>query len=117
MMNYNRRQKRVASLIKEKLSRLLIEGFQDSTSGLITVTRIEMSKDLKTAYVYLSIFGSTQKESTLEALDKKKGFLRKSIASQVKLKYNPLLIFSLDPASDYEAKIDKLIEDTKKDEK
>jgi ribosome-binding factor A len=112
-----RRQKRVASLIKEELSRLLIEGIQDSFSGLITITRVEMSPDLKTAHIYLSLFGSEQNEAILELLDEKKGYLRKSIASNVKLKYNPLLIFSFDPNPDYEAKIDKLIENIRKDEK
>ncbi len=112
-----RRQKRVASLIKEELSHLLIEGIQDSSSGLITITRVEMSPDLKTAHIYLSIFGAEQSETILELLDRKKGYLRKSIASKVKLKYNPLLIFSFDQSPDYEAKIDRLIENIRKDEK
>ena len=116
-MNTTRRQKRVASLIKEELSRLLIEGIQDSSSGLITITRVETTPDLKTAHIYLSIFGSEQKETTLELLDKKKGYLRKSIASKIKLKYNPMLIFSFDPSPDYEEKIDKLLENIRKNEK
>jgi ribosome-binding factor A len=112
-----RRQKRVASLIREELSRLLVEEIQDSSSGLITITGVEMSPDLKTAHIYLSIFGGEQKETILALLDKKKGYLRKSIASKVKLKYNPLLIFSIDQSADYQAKIDKLLESIKKDEK
>ena len=112
-----RRQKRVASLIKEELSHLLIEEIQDSSSGLITITRVEVGTDLKTAHIYLSIFGGEQKETILELFDKKKGYLRKSIASKVKLKYNPLLIFSFDQNPDYEAKIDKLLENIRKDEK
>ena len=112
-----RRQKRVASLIKEELSRLLIEGFQNSSSGLITVTRVEMTPDLKTARIYLSIFGGNQHNTVLEILEKKSGYLRKSIASKVKLKYNPMLIFSFDPSPDHEAKIDKLIKSIKKNEK
>jgi len=116
-MNVTRRQKRVASLIKEELSRLLIEGIQDSSSGLITITRIEMTHDLKTAHIYLSFFGSEQQEAILELLQNKKGYLRKSIASKVKLKYNPMLIFSFDQNPEYEKKIDKLLEDIKKNEK
>ena len=112
----SRRQKRVASLIKEQLSHLLIEGIQDSSSGLITITRVEMSPDLKTAHIYLSVFGGEQDEAILELLEEKKGYLRKSIATKVKLKYNPLLIFSFDPNPDYEEKIDKLIKHIKKDE-
>jgi ribosome-binding factor A len=116
-MNTSLRQKRVASVIKEEISRLLIEGIQDSSSGLITVTRVEMTPDLMTAHIYLSIFGGGEKEATLRLLERKTGFLRKSIASKVKLKYNPMLIFSFDPSLDYEARIDKILEKMKKNEK
>ena len=113
----SQRQKRVSSLIKEELSRLLIEVIQDSSSGLITVTRVEVSKDLKSAYVYLSLFDTQDKDRLLDLLEKRKGFLRKSIASKIKLKYNPMLIFSLDETYDYEERIEKILKDIKKDEK
>ena len=113
----SQRQKRVSSLIKEELSRLLIEVIQDSSSGLITVTRVEVSKDLMSAYVYLSFFDTQDKDRVLDLLEKRKGFLRKSIASKIKLKYNPMLIFSLDETYDYEEKIEKILKDIKKHEK
>ena len=90
----SRRQKRVGSLIKE-----------------------ELSNDLKTAHVYISFYGQERKEEILELLEKRKGYLRKSIASKVKLKYNPLLIFSLDKTLDYEERLDKLIKIARKNEK
>lgn len=116
-MNESRRQKRISSLIKEELSTLFIELIQNSISGLITITRVEMSKDLKTAYVYLSLFGCGEKGKVLELLEKRKGFLRKSIALKTKLKYNPLLIFSLDQTSDYQERIDKIIKAIRKNER
>jgi ribosome-binding factor A len=116
-MNKTRRQKRVGSLIKEEVSRLLLEGIKGSSSYLITVTRVEMSSDLKAAYVYLSFFGGEKEETILELLEARKGYLRKSIASKVKLKYNPMLIFSLDPSTEYEEKIDSAIKKIKKNEK
>ena len=116
-MNTTRRQKRVGSLIKEEVSRLLLEGIQDSSTYLITVTKVEMSSDLRSAYIYLSIFGSEKKETVLELLEARKGHLRKSIASKVKLKYNPMLIFSLDPSIEYEERIESAIKKIKKNEK
>lgn len=116
-MSNNRRQKRVSSLIKEELSRLLIELIQDSSSGLITITRLEMSKDLKTAYIFISLFGCREKEKILDLIEKRKGFLRKSIASKTKLKYNPLLNFSLDETPEYEKRIDKIIKNMRKNER
>lgn len=116
-MELSRRQKRVGSLVKEALSRLLITEIQDTSSGLITITRVEMSGDLKTAHVYLSFFDRKKEQSLLSLLENKKGYLRKSIASLIKLKYNPCLIFEVDPVPDYEKQIDKLIELARKNEK
>lgn len=115
-MNGTRRQKRVSSLLQEAISRLLIQEVKAFSSSLLTVTQVEITNDLKSATVYLSIYGPEDKKAILEHLEKRKGFFRKSIASMVKLKYNPLLIFALDQTADYEEKIDKLIEKTRKNE-
>jgi ribosome-binding factor A len=97
-MEESRRQKKVSSLIKEVLSQILIDTIQDTfDSSLITITHVEISKDLKTAHIYLSIFGNEHKEQILEVLNEKMGYFRKYIASRTNLKYNPLLIFSYDP--------------------
>ncbi len=117
VVNDSRRQKRISSLIKEELSRLFIEFFQTSSSGLITITRVEMSKDLKTAYVFLSLYGCKEKEKVMELLEKRKGMLRKSIATKIKLKYNPLLIFSFDQTNAYQERINKIIEAIRKNER
>lgn len=116
-MNTTRRQKRVASLIKEEVSRSLIEDIQNSFSGLITVTKVEMTTDLKKAHIYLSVYNTEQEDAIFDLLNQKTGFMRKSIASKVKLKYNPMLIFSRDPGPDYETKIDRLLDELKKNEK
>ncbi len=113
-MTESRRQKKVSSLIKEALSHLLIESFQDSSSSLVTVSKIEMTSDLKTAYVYLSCLGQEPDQSILEKLESRKGYLRRSIASRTNLKYNPMLIFLIDPSSAYEENIDKILERLKK---
>ncbi len=116
-MNGSRRRERVGSLIKEILGQVLIHDIQDSSSGLITVTKVEMSADLKTAYVYLSSYGQVNKEALLAGLEKRKGYLRKTIASAIKLKYNPSLVFAIDLTAEYESHIDKLLEQIKKHEK
>jgi ribosome-binding factor A len=115
-MDGDRRPKRVAHLIQETLSRVFLEEFQGET-GLITVTRVEMTSDLRTAHVYLSFFGGPGEEALWERLEKSKGYLRKSIASGVKLRYNPRLVFHRDPTPELESRIDRLIERLKDDEK
>lgn len=115
-METSRRQKRVSSLIKEELSRLLLEEIQVPSPGLITVTRVEMCADLKSARVFLSLFGIKDADSVLSLIEKRKGHFRKIIASRVKLKYNPSLNFCVDPVPEYEAHIDRLLESIKKNE-
>jgi ribosome-binding factor A len=115
-MDTGRRPKRVAHLIQETLSRIFLEEFQGD-NGLITVTRVEMSADLQTAHVYLSLFGELEEQALWERLEKSKGYLRRSIASEVKLRYNPSLVFHRDPTPEYESRIDQLIKRLKDDEK
>lgn len=108
------RTRRVAELIRAELSRLLITDVQDPSLGLLTVTRVEMTPDLLTARVFLSVFGGQDPGALVERIERSKGALRKALASRVRLKYNPELFFALDPGPDHQDRIDRLIEETKK---
>lgn len=111
------RTRRVAELIRIELSRLLLTEFQDADSGLITITRVEVTPDLMAARVFLSVFGGRDPQAVLERLDRNKGALRHALASRVKLKYNPQLFFALDPGPEHQERIDRLIEERKKHER
>lgn len=109
-----RRPKRVAGLIQEEMSRLLIREVQPHFDGLVTVTRVEMPADLRSATVFLTVMGSADAELVLNSVRQRIGHFRKSIASAVNLKYNPELFFVLDPVPAYESRIDELLTRTKK---
>lgn len=115
-MKETRRQKKVASLIQDALSQPLTEILHEAIPGLITITHVEMTADLKTARVYLSIYAQEKSDNILSLLEKRKGFLRKSVASKTKLKYNPTLIFELDSLSDHEANIDRILQRIKNED-
>jgi len=108
------RTRRVAELIQAELSRLLIAEFQDADSGLLTVTRVEMTPDLLTARVFISVFGPGDPAELLGRLEKGKGYIRRTLASRIELKYNPQLFFALDPGPGHQERIDRLIEETKR---
>jgi ribosome-binding factor A len=116
-MNESLRQKKIASLIQEILSSRLIPLLQDSEEGLVTITRVEIRKDLKSAQVYVSVFGEADPKAVLTRLDFLQKSLRKSIASRSKLKYNPKLIFLLDPLVGHENRIDELLDGIKDHER
>lgn len=104
------RTKRVAELIKIEISRMLIEEFQDPADGIVTVTGVDITGDLRTAKVRFSVYGSDDPSTFLELLEKKKGLIRHSLASRVRLKYNPDLIFVPDETPEYQERIDRLLE-------
>lgn len=108
------RARRVAELLQAELSRLLIAEFQDPALGFLTVTRVEMTPDLLTARVFLSVFGTGDAGVLLDRIERSKGMIRRALASRVKLKYNPQLFFALDPGPEHQDRIDKLIEETKR---
>ncbi len=108
------RTRRVAELIRSELSRLLLAEFQDPASGVLTVTRVEMTPDLLMARVFLSVFGAEDPASLLDRIERGRGALRKALATRVKLKYNPQLFFALDPGPDHQDRIDRLIEEAKR---
>jgi len=108
------RPRRVAELVQAELSRILIRDFQDAGTGLLTVTRVEMTPDLLSARVFFSVFGAGDAGALLDRIERSKARIRQALASRVKLKYNPQLFFALDPGPDHLARIDKLIEESKK---
>lgn len=107
-----RRKQKVDSLLQSALSRILIDEVQDLTTDLVTVTRVETSSDLQSARVYLSLFGTADKEPVLAHLRKRTGFLRRRLAGVVELKYNSMLFFELDPAPEFSERLDRLLEKT-----
>lgn len=108
------RTRRVAELVQAEVSRILIGELQDASSGLLTVTRVEMTPDLLNARVFLSVFGGDGPEATLARLEKSRGHIRRVLASRIKLKYNPTLFFVLDPGPGHQDRIDRLIEERKR---
>lgn len=110
----------MSSLLQAELSQILIQNFRDLTPGLISVTRVEMTKDLKKAHVYLSFLDLSfpdEGQILLRTIREKKNILKKAVASTVKLKYNPELIFLLDQGPELDQKIDRILRGIKNDKK
>ncbi|SHJ44461.1 30S ribosome-binding factor RbfA [Tepidibacter formicigenes] len=90
------RTKRIGEEIKKVVSRLLLEGIKDPrVSTLVSVTDVDVTSDLKYAYIYVSVL-SGDKESTLKGLKSASGFIRREVGKNIKLRYTPEIIFKLD---------------------
>ena len=78
--------------------------------GLISVTDTDVAPDLKTAYVYVSIYGVNETEATrtLKTLQENAGFIRKELSQVMKMRTVPALTFRMDGSMGYGAKMDEL---------
>lgn len=102
---------RVGEQIKKELSLIIQSELKDPRIGFITVTGVEVTNDLSQAKVYLSVLGSEeQKEETLKAIAKAKGFLRSELGRKISLRHTPELIFKFDSSIEYGSRIEKLLE-------
>lgn len=104
------RTERVSSVLKEEVGAYLSKEFRDSSTGLLTVTDVIVTPDLKIAKIYVSILGSdVLKERTMKALEEQKAGLRSFIGSHLRLKFTPSISFYVDDSLDRVERIDRLL--------
>jgi ribosome-binding factor A len=107
-----KRSQRVQELLHEEISKLIQHGLKDPRIGFVTVTRIELSDNLKHAKVRVSVLGSDEeKEDSIEGLNSAKGYIRSCLGKNLYMKYTPELEFKLDESADHAEKITKIISD------
>ena len=112
------RMDRVNEEFKREIGKIIDQDLKNpNITGLISVTKVKTSSDLKSARVYISILGSKSKKNTLEGLKNATGFIRTELAKRVNLRYTPELIFELDETLEYGAKIDSILNELNKDKK
>lgn len=107
-----KRVDRLNSLLKEVISEVVRRDVANPhVATLVTITSVDVSKDLHNAKVYVSVIGpeATQKE-TLHALNSAAGFISVQASKKVVLRYFPHLSFILDSSVEEQLKIDALIE-------
>jgi|UniRef100_A0A7V3RH20 ribosome-binding factor A len=109
------RSDRVASLIARELSLIISQEIRDPRLGMITITKVVVSGDLKEARVYFTTFGNNIND--LSILEGAKGFLRTQLAHRIRIKYIPDLKFFIDDSQQYGEKIDRLLDEINKTDK
>ena len=77
--------------------------------GMISVTRVETTGDLRYAKVWLSVYGLKDEKEFRRGLKSASGWLRKELARSMNLRYTPELVFELDHSIEYGAHINELI--------
>ena len=107
------RTDRLNSLLKEVISEVIRRDVRNPhVTELVTVTRVEITKDLHYAKVFVSVIGSEQqKVETIEALQSAAGFIAVNSSRKVTMRYFPELRFKLDDSVDKHMRIEKLLEE------
>ncbi|HLZ57439.1 MAG TPA: 30S ribosome-binding factor RbfA [Ktedonosporobacter sp.] len=109
-MSNPHRQEKLGELFTEELSDLMRTRLKDPRVGFASITRVEVSGDLRHAKVFVSVMGSPEEqEETLKGLRHAGGFLRHELASRVTIRYMPELVFKLDTSIKEGARILELI--------
>jgi ribosome-binding factor A len=110
-MPQHQRSDRVAAAIREEVANFLAEGVKDPrVTGLVTVTGVEMTRDLRHAKVFVSIMGEdSQRASTIEGLTSVQGFLRSRLARSLSLRVAPEVQFVVDESVARAARIETLL--------
>ena len=109
-----KRPERVADLLLEFVSQLLRREINDPRIGVVTLTRSKISKDLKYARIYFSIFSkNSMKDEVLVGLKSATGFIRARIAKNLRLRFVPALEFVYDDVGENAQRIEQLLEQIK----
>ncbi len=108
----NNRLGRIDEEFKKEISNIInYELKEPKITGLISVTRVKVTPDLKYGKVWVSILNSKNINETMEGLKKSSGFIRTELAKKINLRYTPELSFVIDDSIEYGAKIDSILKE------
>ena len=95
----------------------IIKGLKDPRiGGMISVTRVEVTRDLRHAKVYVSVYDKDEEsaKASFKAIESAGGFIRREVGARMKIRYTPLLHFVMDDSIAYGAHILEVLRDPEK---
>ncbi|MCI2098277.1 MAG: 30S ribosome-binding factor RbfA [Succiniclasticum sp.] len=111
------RVEKVQEQIQHEISNMLLRDIKDPRIQAVTVTGVELTDDMSQAKVFVSLYGSAEKQQEAwNALNRAKGFLRTEIAKRIRLRFAPEILLEKDTSLEYGAHIDSLLRQIKETE-
>lgn len=111
------RTDRIASEIMREAERIIREDVSDPrTECMFSVTHVDVTRDLRYAKVYISIYEEEKRAPMMKALKSAAGFIRHNLGRRVQLRYTPELLFELDTTIEYGVHIASLINEVRRTE-
>src|SRR3989344_8421292 len=115
MQSYQRHQ-RVESLIQAELNKIILRELEFD-GALVTITAVEVQKDLDYALIKFSVLPNGKKEAVLELFQKTQRRLKHLLADQIEIKPMPELRFEIDEGPEKAAAVEKVFIEIEKEEK
>jgi ribosome-binding factor A len=104
------RAERVGGLIQQELSDLLHKDISDPRLQMATITRVQVTQDLRLARIFFTTAGGKDAcEQTAQGFRSAAGFIKRSLGPRLGLRYMPELEFRYDDSFDHGARIDQLL--------
>lgn len=115
----NRGQKyhreRLGEALREEIEIILEGELADPRIGLVHVSELQLADDSRSARIFVNIEGNDDEaDRTMEGLSAAVGFIRRELAERLRLRRAPDLIFQLDRSPQYQARINELLDRTRK---
>lgn len=102
---------KVAEAIRKEASVIIHDELKDPRLGFVTITRVELTPDLRLAKVFFSVLGKEEDyKKTKTALDSALGFIRRLIAQRINLRFAPEIVFREDRSSEYSVRIQEVLD-------
>ena len=108
------RIEKINHAIKKEISNIVLFEIKDPRLKLVTITHVEVSRDLQHAKVYFSFLGNTKEtKEAQEGLDSARGFIRRLVGQRIRMRYTPQIDFIFDKSIAYGIQIEQAIEKVK----
>lgn len=109
-----RRADRVAEAVRDVIAELLLRDIKDPRIGMVTLTTVELTDDLRHGRVYFSCVGDeTARQRSLSGLQSAAGFIKAQVTRRLKLRYAPELRFVFDPTLEVADRLASLLKNAR----
>jgi len=113
-----RRRQQVGDLLRDQISEIIQREMRDPRLGFVSITRVDVSPDVRFAKVYVSVYGdSDQQSDALVALTRATGFIRRQLGERVELRFIPEISFRLDRSMEHAEKVARLLSQVAQEER
>jgi len=104
-----RRNERLAEEIREDVARI-VGQLKDPRIGFVTITRVDLTPDMRTAHVHVGILGGgPDREKTLTGLRQAAGFVRRELGRRLHVRHTPEIAFHYDEGLDATERVAQLL--------